>query len=593
LKTAIVLVHGFSGSPENLVPVADGLRQEFPDCLVLSPVIVGGWDGGSSTLDLKACRDQFIDIFSDCQRRAEKIVLLGHSTGGSLLLSFLEQGLVTPDLLVLAGSPWHISGDYLKRWQTHSPFAQEMSLSVIAPLISFVNRVSTMVLKDDKAVFPVLLMNGEVDELVPAITAFDLREYVFAGVARVLLIPGLKHHFFIGDSGTELFLAKLNNAIKNIQVGDLVEDRKLFASISTCEPEAERFVAFSPASMRHLLKAPSGQEVAGGDISLNPKVENDPVFANIEITTKCNLDCIYCARKFIRPQNQEMTRAQFNRLLDFLPHAYRVTIVGLGEPLLHPGLADFIHDIEQRKRRSGIVTNALTLDNAQASEVLQAGLQSIAFSLDAASQKILVKLRPGSDFSRITANIKNFMGLAQKWKPTISTAVFSAFSRSSLDELASLAALVATLGVHVWMVTDLNYRQNIAASLSSSDDEKAVAEKIRRAITTAFSRGLPVLSVRGIEAFGLRKRYQKFLLFSPESIFRRSVSHRWCHSPWQTIPINVNGDVTICDCQPDQVIGNLFRQPLGEIWNSDKMLTFRKEMMSSLPPAACLACPRF
>ncbi len=596
MKLAIVLLHGFSGSPENLAPVEEGLRQSFPDCRVLTPVIAGGWDGGrdcgGTNLDLKVCRAQFMEIISDCRLREEKIVLFGHSTGGNLLISFLEQGLVDPALLVLAGSPWQISGAYLNRWQAHSPLAQEMSLGVIAPLVSFVNRVSSLVIKGDKAAFPVLLMNGEADELVPATTTLDLREHVFAGVARVLMIPGLHHHFSTGDAGTNFFLENLRTAINDVQESNLVEDRKTVASIIGCEPEVARFVDFSPTSMRHLFKTPSGQEVSAGDISLCPDVTTDPVFANIEITTKCNLDCIYCARKFIQPQNQEMTRIQFNRLLDFLPHAYRVTIVGLGEPLLHSGLTDFIDDIEQRKRRSGIVTNALNLDNAQGSEILQAGLKSIAFSLDAASQKTLEKLRPGSDLLRIIANIKNFMGLAQKWKPTISSAVFSAFSRSSLDELDSLAALIATLGVHVWMVTDLNYRQNISASLSSSN-KKDVSEKIRRAITTAFSHGLPVLSVRALEAFGLRKRHQKFLLFSPESVFRRSITHRCCHSPWQTIPINVNGDVTICDCQPNRVVGNLFRQPLVEIWNGEKMRAFRKEMTSALPPAACLACPRF
>lgn len=373
---------------------------------------------------------------------------------------------------------------------------------------------------------------------------------------------------------------------------DFIEDRASIELIIDCEPEIGRFVAFSPTSIRHLTNAPSGREVVGKKISFRPEVETGPVFANIEITTRCNLDCIYCARRFIRPKTKEMTRTQFNRLLDLLPHAYRVTIVGLGEPLLHPGLADFINDIEQRKRRSGIVTNAMNLDKEKSEIVLQSGLSSVAFSLDAADQKTMAKLRSGSDLSRIIDNIKRFMAISRKRKSTISSAVFSAISQSSVDKLDELADLVANLGVHVWMITDLNYQQHICDSLSSYK-EKDLTQKIRRTITKAFGNRLPVLPVRALEAFGLRKRYLKFIPLSPDFLFRRSTVHQWCHSPWQTIPVNVNGDVTICDCQPDKVIGNIFRQPLSEIWNSERMMAFREQMASDYPPEVCLACPRF
>ena len=373
---------------------------------------------------------------------------------------------------------------------------------------------------------------------------------------------------------------------------NFVEDRESIEQLIDCESEIERFVAFSPVSIHHLANAPSGLEVTGGKVSLQPIAKTDPVFANIEITTKCNLNCIYCARRFIRPESKEMMRAQFNRLLDLLPHAYRVTIVGLGEPLLHPALADFINDIERRKRRSGIVTNAMNLDEEKSAAVLQSGLNSVAFSLDAVNPKTLAKLRSGSDLSLIIDNIERFMTISQKRKSAISSAVFSAISQSSVNEIDGLTDLVANLGVHVWMISDLNYLQHIHNSLSSCN-ENDVTQKIRRAITKAFGNRLPVLSVRALEAFGLRKRYLKFIPLSPEFLFRRSSVHQWCHSPWQTIPVGVNGDVTICDCQPDKVIGNIFRQPLSEIWNGKKMIAFREQMISDYPPDVCLSCPRF
>jgi len=175
----------------------------------------------------------------------------------------------------------------------------------------------------------------------------------------------------------------------------------------------------------------------------------------------------------------------------------------------------------------------------------------------------------------------------------LSTAVFSAISQINLSELDELAGLVSELGVHVWMITDLNFQQHIPVSLSTCSNKAGLAVQLRQTITKAFGRGLPILPVRALEAFGLRARYQQFIPLAPDFLFQRSPKRQWCNSPWQTIPIRVNGDVTICDCQPDKIIGNIFNQPFSEIWNGDKMATFRAQMLSSTPPAACRSCPRF
>jgi hypothetical protein len=51
--------------------------------------------------------------------------------------------------------------------------------------------------------------------------------------------------------------------------------------------------------------------------------------------------------------------------------------------------------------------------------------------------------------------------------------------------------------------------------------------------------------------------------------------------------------VTLCDCQPDQGVGNLFSEPLGDIWNGRIMGEFRRTMLGDDPPEACRVCPRF
>ena len=40
-------------------------------------------------------------------------------------------------------------------------------------------------------------------------------------------------------------------------------------------------------------------------------------------------------------------------------------------------------------------------------------------------------------------------------------------------------------------------------------------------------------------------------------------------SPWQTLAVDVDGNTSFCDCQPDAGIGNLLQKPFSAVWNGD------------------------
>jgi len=231
------------------------------------------------------------------------------------------------------------------------------------------------------------------------------------------------------------------------------------------------------------------------------------------------------------------------------------------------------------------------LDGSLSHELLKAGLKSIAFSIDGAMQKITSEVKRGTDLDQVIANIKTFVGLSRSIRP-ISTAVFSAVSVATVQHFEELVDMVAGLGVHVLMLTDLNFRENLGHTLWKNADGR-ISTTIRKGVARAFKKNLPVLSIHGLEEFGLSKRYSKFLLLRPDELYHRSESRTWCFSPWQTLPVSVNGDVTLCDCQPWITAGNLLSQPLSEIWNNEVFTGHRRRMLSPDPPETCRICPRF
>jgi radical SAM protein with 4Fe4S-binding SPASM domain len=281
----------------------------------------------------------------------------------------------------------------------------------------------------------------------------------------------------------------------------------------------------------------------------------------------------------------------FCNILAMLPNCYKVVLVGLGEPLLHPQIVDFVKYLKSLKKKAGLVTNAMLLNPEISGRLLEAGLDSIAFSIDGADIELSSLVRKGTDFTKVIRNIKEFVKLAASF-PAISKAVFTAVSIDTVSRLKDLVDRVAELGVDVLMLSDINFKANVEHTLWQNVDE-GMEETVKRAVSHAFSRNLPVLTVRGLEEFGLEKRYHSFLMIPPGQLYQRSPLHTWCLSPWQTMPVAVDGNVTLCDCQPDFVIGNLFQDSFSDIWNSPLIKKHRAEMLSPNPPEACRICPRF
>ena len=587
MSVGIVLVHGYSGSHQDLAYIASELATHFSEDVVSNISLPGHGMEKFSHFDKEAyvnCISAAVQVHVEKRR---KIVLLGHSTGGVLTLAFLSKYGFRPDLLILAAVPRKINAGYLERWKTHRYGKTDIPISSLAKMISAINATGSLQFGED---FPVLIIHGKNDKLVLPAEALTWNKENFAGSKRLVWISSGNHQLFSGKNRTAA-IDVVRRAIKDVADYSRGWDQKIIEKLILVEPEVEKFLKISPFSATHLSRSPIGQRVIPDPTVVKTFADNEPVLANIEITTKCSLKCRYCARSWLYKEGSDMRLEKFVRILDMLPHAYRITLVGLGEPLLHAEVASFVAEASARGRRVALVTNAMNLDEQVAAKLLKAGLSSIAFSIDAGEQNLADEVRAGSNLSRIFNNIKGFIRQSTSMG-TISTAVFTAISLNTVANLKQLVDTIAALGVHVLMLTDLNFKQNLYNTLWKNVTEDITAS-IRDAVSYAFSKKLPVLSVHGLEEFGLRQRYRDYLLLPPDQLFHRSQRNKWCRSPWQTIAVDVSGNAAVCDCQPENRLGNILKLPFSKIWNGKMMTDYRKRMLGNNPPEACMICPRF
>ena len=586
MSTAIVIVHGYTGSCADVALLHRKLAGVYGEENCTALELPG--HGENRVQDAPPFNGElFIGEVADAVqkhvRAGKKIVLIGHSTGGSILLSFLSRRCFTPYGIVLAGTPRQITGDCLERWERHTR-GRTIPLTDVARMVSLVNSSG----REEYGPFPVLVINGSDDTLVSP----DMRlgwEQSFRAPVRTGLVPSGGHDLFRGDAGeiaSDMIEGFINDIARTQTGGNAVIEY-----LKEIEPDAGRFMAGSPHSVFHLANCPSARRINGKPLFLSDVSPTEPVFANFEITTRCNLSCAYCARNYLETEERDMPVAAFQEILGILPHAYRITLVGLGEPLMHLRVNEIVSSAKKAGRKVSLVTNAMLLDAEMSGKLIDSGLDTLVVSIDTVDQELSSALRRGSDMQKIISNIGNFgkMNFREQKVPVV---VFSAVSALSAPYLTGLVEQVSSLGADAIMMTDLNFRENSACSVHANA-EKEILVSLRKAVSRAFALNLPVLGISGLEDFGISHRYRKHLLVPPERLMDRSIKRRNCVSPWQTIAVDVNGDVALCDCQPDKRIGNILKKPFSRIWNGERIREHRREMLGTEPPQTCLCCPRF
>lgn len=558
----VLLVHGYSGTPGDLAPLAEGLDEVLGPGHTRLVALHPQWRGGPPP---PFDREAFLALLAAEAEGGRPLVVIGHSTGGTLaLLASLD-----PDLLVLLATPPRVGLDHLARLQAATrPGNEAPGLLDLARLVKAINEAGAAGLPPGT-----LVVHGEDDPLVPPA---DLAHW--GPAARPVRVPGAGHHLPAAP-----VLAAVLEALPPALTGAEQERLRLL------EPQVARFADRVPGGWQALGRSPSARRALGTGMGLPPglgPLAPPPVLANLEVTTRCPHTCPSCARASGAPHRGDLDR--FQEVLDRLPHASRLTLVGLGEPTLHPRLAELVALAAGEGRSVGLVTSGAALTPDLARSLVQAGLGGATFSLDAGEADLAGRLRPGVPFARTLAHLTE---AARIFGDRVPRAVFTAVGTANARHLAPVADLALALGARAWMLSDLNFAANRDLSLAGAatgEDQAA----IREAVDGAMAAGLPVLHVRGLEELGKPFRLRELLLRPVDQLWSRSPGHASCLSPWQTLALGADGTITACDCQPGEVVGNLFETPFQALWNGPGMVRLRQELLAGTPRAACRHCPR-
>jgi hypothetical protein len=263
-----------------------------------------------------------------------------------------------------------------------------------------------------------------------------------------------------------------------------------------------------------------------------------PEIVQIEATNHCNAKCVFCPRDEMTRKLGIMDMPLFQKVVD------ECAALGIRNVRLHNYGESFIDrqlvaKIRYAKERGiadvGLISNGSLLTEPVARAVVEAGLDAINISVDAAGQETFERTRVGLKYDRVMTNIEGLVRVRRE------------------------------LGVARPKLILSFVRQD------NSDDERTFIEK--------WSAVADKVHVTDLHNWAGTLRAQSDVRFP-------------CYRPWLTFTVLWDGRVSLCcaDFDGRVILGDLRTQSLADVWNGVAYRMARRIHLAEGGPGICRTC---
>jgi len=319
----------------------------------------------------------------------------------------------------------------------------------------------------------------------------------------------------------------------------------------------------------------------------------------LEITNRCNLRCSTCPRSFFHDtkQTKDMSFEGVRSILEQVPRGLRVVLHGLGEPLLHPQIAEIVALVKSYQHFVLFNTNSIGLNRMMAIALIEAGLDELRISVQASD---LQTYRKTQSLERVSVALRNIAVLIMerqrcgKDNPKLSFWMMAL--RGHINLLPDLVLLAAKIGVpEVYLQRLVFFGQGSAVkdeSIYRKSDQDTM-EALQKADRTAVK-----LNIR-LWGAGNEKPLPISSKNTADKIVTLS-NRPWsaCYRPFKVAYIMANGNLLPCciapfSAGPDSnkfILGNIFQEAFDDIWNGRLYAEFRQAFQADLPWECCRHC---
>lgn len=253
------------------------------------------------------------------------------------------------------------------------------------------------------------------------------------------------------------------------------------------------------------------------------KIPTMPAFLKIEVSRKCEMNCLYCAPK---KEDRIYSFCDYKKLIDYFHlWIFEVSLYDIGEPLWCDNLSDYIKYAHKKKVGTSISTSlSLVKDDSFWDKLVLSGLDYLIVCIDGVTQEVYSKYRRNGNLELVMSNLKKIIKAREKYNNNLFIE---------------------------WQMIDFewNKHEQLQAKIIAKD--------------------------MGIDCFRIIKEATKPREAAQKNskCFRR----RDCLLPYLIFIVNIYGEVNSCFKYYNEYmkIGDLNKQTFSEIWNGKKISQIR------------------
>jgi radical SAM protein with 4Fe4S-binding SPASM domain len=330
------------------------------------------------------------------------------------------------------------------------------------------------------------------------------------------------------------------------------------------------------------------------DPNRSPVALEQPVCLYLEVTNRCNLLCTTCPRTYadLEPP-ADMGWDLFRTIVDQLPGLRRAVLHGVGEPMLVRNLPKMVSYLTERGVYALFNTNGTILNERNGRSLMQAGLDELRVSLDAATRESFRLVRGKDYFDRILANVRRFREIQEREHAAIPrVSLWLTGLKQTIGELPAFVRIAAEIGIREVYLQRLVFFDRDEIGLARPDQSlfermaREESEYLKEAEMLARRLGITFSASGAASEPGL-------------SLERTVKSNPWslCGRPWTVMYVTANGRALPCCIAPfaqhgyeHYTLGDATQETLAAIWNGPRYKDFREALRTDRPPESCRNC---
>lgn len=269
-----------------------------------------------------------------------------------------------------------------------------------------------------------------------------------------------------------------------------------------------------------------------------------PGIAGIEITNACALDCLGCTRHKMTRKVSYMEESVFGEAIKQVASCQgSVPLHYLGDPLLHKDLPKLVKFANEKGVKTRISVKGNLLDKNIGEKLIKAGLGHILFSWYGINKEEFEKAQGGANYEETKRNVVDFLNMRE-----------------------NMSAKNPKAGFEFLMPPPHNYRE-IYQLLTHTRGE--IYKFLKSGIGKVDEWRIKFCHTWSGDSNRVRNFLGKGI----------KITDKPCLCLWRgELNILVNGDVVPCcvDYDGKYILGNIMKESISEIWNSEGMKSLRR-----------------